>query len=118
LQSTRLITKDQFNIGDADPTTFEGLWNNACGADGCDGGSPQTFTFNGIGGGVETKLTGQFVMSGNIDNNQVWTTDLLDAINGALQGSKQCSTQTAESCPLKRDPETPGVASDCSDIQM
>jgi hypothetical protein len=61
-------------------------------------------------------MTGQFVMSGNIDNNQDWTNDLLDTMNAAFQKSIQCSQETAEQCSLKRDanPETPGVASDCS----
>jgi hypothetical protein len=54
-------------------------------------------------------------MTGNVDNNQIITNDLLDAINAALQASKQCSSPTVEQCMNgKRDPETPGVALDCS----
>ena len=110
------VGSSEFNIGDADPSTFPGLWDHACGANGCDGGTPQTFTYNGIGSGIEEQMTGQFVLSGSIDNNDVWTNDLLGAMNGAFQKSIQCSQQNAESCALKRDanPETPGIADDCS----
>lgn len=58
-------------------------------------------------------------MTGNVDNNQVITNDLLDAINAALQASKQCSTVPAEVClNSKRSPETGPIALDCSNEQV
>lgn len=56
-------------------------------------------------------------MTGSVNNDQTITNDLLDAINAALQGSKSCSQQNAQSCALKKR-ETPGVALDCSEEKM
>jgi hypothetical protein len=105
------VGKTSFNIGDADSSKFEDLWKGACDANGCDGGTPQTFTYNGITAGMKTQMSGQFAMTGNVDNNQGWTNSLLDAINAAFQKSKQCSQSTAESCNMKRD--VPSVNGNC-----
>jgi ribosomal protein L34E len=58
-------------------------------------------------------------MSGSIDNNDAITNDLLSAINAALQGSKQCTTQNVENCPAsKRNPDTPYGDMGCQTQQL
>jgi hypothetical protein len=65
-------------------------------------------------------MTGQFVMQGNVNNNQGWADSLLDTMNAAFQQSISCTQPSAEQCSFKRDanPESGPVADDCSDVQL
>ncbi len=84
---------------------------------GCDGGSPQDFSYNGIGAGIEEPLGGIFTMTGNVNNNQAWTDDLLNVISAAVIPTVQCSTESAQHCILKKR-ETPAIARDCGDMDL
>lgn len=68
-----------------------------------------------MGGGITHKMTGTFTMKGEADHSMPIVQDLLNSINGTLQGSKQCEEVSAQDCDLngKRDPETPGIANHC-----
>jgi hypothetical protein len=116
------VGTSQFNVGDADSSGFEDLWKAVCGPAGCDGGTPQTFNYNGIEGGFESPLTGQFVMTGFANGDQFSIDAMLDVMNGAFQATKQCNTQPAEQCAgisgRSADPESGGVALGCDNIQL
>ena len=96
-------------VDQPNPNSFEGLWKNVCDGTGCDGGTPQTFNFQGgYNGDFLTTVDGSFTMTGNVDNDQDVTTYLLDAISAALLASQSCRTITVDYCRTKRDPQGEG----------
>jgi hypothetical protein len=64
--------------------------------------------YNGIDGGYEQPITGQFIVEGNVDDSLDWVDSMLDAINAAFQASKNCTQRTVTDCGTsKRNPAVP-----------
>jgi hypothetical protein len=113
------VGTSSFSIGDiTDGSTLDQYISKPCEATGCDGGTPETFSFNGVGAGTVQKLTGTIGMTGNYGSADIQNAMYL-ALTTAFDKSVTCQTESATRCNLKkRDPESPAQAQDCNTIQI
>ncbi|KAI1855259.1 hypothetical protein JX266_000124 [Neoarthrinium moseri] len=111
----------KWHIGNADAKTFEDAYmKKVCGANGCDGGSPQSFDYRFEDAGYTSKGKGSITMTGSVDNDKDMMNAILDQVEKALVASADCSTVKAKKClsTYKRNPETPQIAQNCHDIEF
>ncbi|KAI1873761.1 uncharacterized protein JN550_003030 [Neoarthrinium moseri] len=115
------VGSKKWHIGNADAKTFEDAYmKKVCGANGCDGGSPQSFDYRFEDAGYTSKGKGSITMTGSVDNDKDMMNAILDQVEKALVASADCSTVKAKKClsTYKRNPETPQIAQNCHDIEF